>query len=54
MMNETLVLELVGVLRAIDEKSAEATDGYVTIPTELWNEIMEIYDIILAEEAAQK
>lgn len=54
MMNETLVLELAGVLQAVDEKSAKATDGYVKIPTELWNEIMEIYDIILAEEAARK
>lgn len=53
-MNETLALNLVDALQIVDEISAEATDGYVKIPVELWEEIMAIYDAILAEEAAQK
>lgn len=53
-MNENLALDLVDALRAADERSAEASKGYIQIPIELWDEILTIYDAILAEEAAQK
>jgi hypothetical protein len=52
------VNELMELLQDLDEctqgVSPQSTDGYIRVPDTMWSELMDLYDTIKAEEAAQK
>jgi hypothetical protein len=50
--------ELMELLEDLDEcaqgLSPQVTDGYIRIPDIMWTELMDMYDLLKAGEAAQK
>jgi hypothetical protein len=52
------VNELMELLQDLDEcvhgLSPQVTDGYIRIPDTMWTELMDMYDMLKAGEAAQK
>jgi hypothetical protein len=50
--------ELMELLQDLDEctqgSSPQVTDGYIRIPDTMWAELMDMYDMLKAEEAVQK